>query len=248
MCSQWLSAEKIAFRNSHEEEEDDSDKDTQFRDLLMKMVEKYRNTPCGAAALARLIEDVTEDWPDSEEEMLQLYGRYVEEYGDMDEEAAEILADRVRLPQYLKDGFPDLQMTDLRGNEISLEALKGKVVLLDFWATWCGPCVHEIPDLVSLYNRHRWKGFQIIGISLDYVENPLDRLKFRFWLVKEGIRWPQHLGGKGWQDPLVEKLNVNGIPETFLFNREGDLVAIGLRGKKLASRVKQLIASQKTND
>lgn len=128
--------------------------------------------------------------------------------------------------------FPDFEKTDLDGKPLSISRFRGKVVLLDFWATWCGPCVGEMPNVISVYDRYHGKGFEIIGISLDTDKNTLES-----FIKDYGIKWPQYYDGKGWENELARAYNVNAIPATFLLDGEGRLIAENLRGPALENVV-----------
>jgi thiol-disulfide isomerase/thioredoxin len=116
---------------------------------------------------------------------------------------------------------PEIEFTDLDGHKVSLAALRGKVVLLNFWATWCGPCVAAFPDLKKLYEKYRDHGFEVIAISLDS-----DRAALDAYLKRNPLPWPQYFDGKGWENRLAQQFGVTGIPEEWLIDREGIVVAI----------------------
>ncbi|MGC9529794.1 MAG: redoxin domain-containing protein [Candidatus Bipolaricaulaceae bacterium] len=133
---------------------------------------------------------------------------------------------------------PQFSFRPLRGEEpIALSYLVGKVVLLDFWATWCGPCMEELPNVIELYNRYHDQGFEVVGISLDTDESAL-----RAVLTQESIPWPQCFDGQGWDSAVAQLYRVYGIPATFLLDRQGIINARDLRGEELAERVAQLLA------
>ena len=111
-----------------------------------------------------------------------------------------------------------IAITTLDNKKISLEDYKGKVVLIDFWATWCGPCVSEMPRIVDLYSKYHDKGFETIGISLD---NEIESLKN--FVKEKGIAWPQSFDGKGWQNKYVKEFDVKGIPTMLLIDKDGKL-------------------------
>src|SRR5205085_2372918 len=102
-----------------------------------------------------------------------------------------------------------LKFTALDGRAIELMALRGKVVLLDFWATWCTPCIAELPKLKEVYARYHDRGFELIGISLDRAE---DRQKLVDFIARENLSWPQHFDGKLWQNEVARQYAINAAP------------------------------------
>jgi peroxiredoxin/outer membrane lipoprotein-sorting protein len=132
--------------------------------------------------------------------------------------------------------FP-VSATDLSGRAFSLDDYKGRVVLLDFWATWCGPCIGELPETRVVYNKYHAQGFDVVGISLD--EKRDDLMAF---LKKENLTWPQVFDGKGWDSPLVKSYGVRGIPAAFLIGRDGKIAAVDVRGMALEPAVQQALA------
>jgi thiol-disulfide isomerase/thioredoxin len=145
--------------------------------------------------------------------------------------------DRVRFFELSKQPF-ELAFTAIDGREVDLKALRGKVVLIDFWATWCGPCIAELPNVKKVYADYHDKGFEIIGVSLD---DEKDRQKFIDLVKEEGTTWPQRFEGKGWRDPLVKTYTISGIPAMFLLDQNGMLVSTNARGEKLGEEVKRLL-------
>ena len=129
------------------------------------------------------------------------------------------------------------EVKDQNGQPLSLENLKGKVVLVDFWATWCGPCREELPNVLAAYEKFHSKGFEIVGVSLDE-----DEKAFREFIKSEGMTWPQFFDGNGWENELAQLYGVQSIPATYLLDREGKIVRIGLRGEALSTAVEKLLA------
>jgi peroxiredoxin len=136
----------------------------------------------------------------------------------------------------LKEGakFPDFEVKGLDGKPLSIANYKGKVVLLDFWATWCGPCVAELPNVLKAYDKYHKDGFEIIGISLDREK---DKAKLETFIKDKNMTWAQFFDGKGWENELGQKYGVNSIPATYLLNGEGVIIGQNLRGEKLADAV-----------
>jgi thiol-disulfide isomerase/thioredoxin len=112
--------------------------------------------------------------------------------------------------------FPALEFTSLGGEQINMTNLKGKVVLIDFWATWCGPCRRVMPDLVETYKEYHGKGFEIIGISLDK-----DRAQLEKYMQDTGITWQQYYDGLSWNNKISKRFGIRGIPHIVLLNKYG---------------------------
>jgi thiol-disulfide isomerase/thioredoxin len=128
--------------------------------------------------------------------------------------------------------FPDFQEKDLEGKPLSVSRFKGKVLLVDFWATWCGPCRVELPNVIATYEKHHKNGFEILGISLDNDEQAMKQ-----FLASNKMTWPQYFDGKGWQTKLAGQYGVNSIPATYLLDAQGKIIARDLRGDDLEEAV-----------
>jgi peroxiredoxin len=135
--------------------------------------------------------------------------------------------------------FPDFEEKDLAGKPLSIASYKGKVVLVDFWATWCGPCIAELPNVQKAYEKHHDKGFEIIGISLDQ-----DETKLSNFIKQKNMPWQQFFDGKGWGNKLAAKYGVNSIPATYLLDGEGKIIAKNLRGEELEQAVGKALAKE----
>jgi outer membrane lipoprotein-sorting protein/peroxiredoxin len=145
--------------------------------------------------------------------------------------------------QRLKVGASPLPLSgkDLTGKPVRLEDYKGKVVLIDFWATWCGPCVAEVPNVVTAYNTYKGKGFDVIGVSLDKAG---DRPKLLTFTQSNKMPWRQIYDGKWWQSAVAEAYGVKAIPFTLLIGRDGKIAAVSPRGEGLAVAVKAALAKK----
>lgn len=132
---------------------------------------------------------------------------------------------------------PDIALPNPDGKEIRLSSFRGKVVLIDFWASWCKPCRQDMPKLVALYKKYKDKGFEIYGVSLDKNKNEwIEAIK------KDGIIWPQVSDLKFWNSDVVSLFNINAIPYTILIDKDGKILAKGLRGEELEKKLKEVLA------
>lgn len=132
-----------------------------------------------------------------------------------------------------------IDVTAFDGKPLKLSALKGKVVLIDFWATWCGPCIQELPNVIAAYKKYHGQGFEIVGISLDQ-----DEQKLKDFLASHDMPWPQFFDGKGWQNEVGQLYGVQSIPKTYLLDRDGKVRRVGLRGEALGREVQKLLAQK----
>jgi len=131
----------------------------------------------------------------------------------------------------------DFDVQSLTGDRLSPAQYKGKVLLIDFWATWCKPCLAEMPHVKTVYDKYKDKGFEIVGISLDRSRSDLDR-----YIESNRIAWPQYFDGKYWQNEIATVYGVKSIPATYLIDRKGKIRYKSLRGKQLEDAVDKLIS------
>lgn len=146
----------------------------------------------------------------------------------------EQLAGQLNQPQV--GNKMDIAFTSTAGDEIDLSKMEGKVVLVDFWATWCGPCVAEMPNVIAAYQKYQDKGFEVVGISLDQDKEAMER-----FTADKGMTWPQYFDGEGWGNKIAQKFGISGIPATFLIGKDGKIVATDLRGGALEAQLDELL-------
>lgn len=138
----------------------------------------------------------------------------------------------------LKEGTmaPEITLPNVNDSVISLSSLKGKVVLIDFWASWCGPCRASIPSVVKLYNKLKDQGFEVFGVSIDSKKANWVRA-----IRQDKIKYLQVNDIAGWNSAAASSYGVAEIPTTFLLDKTGKIVAVDMDGKALEIRVKQLL-------
>ena len=140
------------------------------------------------------------------------------------------------LPTNVGQFAPEISLPSPDGKEIALSSLKGKLVLIDFWASWCGPCRKEMPNVVKIYSKFKNKGFEIYGVSLDQ-----DKEKWMEAITKDGINWPQVSDLKYWDNLAARIYNVQGIPYTVLIDKDGKIIAKNLRGQELEKKIAEVL-------
>jgi len=155
------------------------------------------------------------------------------------------LQQQQQLPQYQNtrpqsddvSGKPlELKFTAADGTPVDLARLRGKVVLVDFWATWCHPCMGEVPNVVAAYKKYHSKGFEIIGISLDKDKDKMIQVTREMEMV-----WPQFFDGKGWGNEISTRYHIHGIPTMWLVNKQGIVASTQARGH-LDAEIEKLLA------
>ncbi|MFC2151060.1 peroxiredoxin family protein [Bacteroidota bacterium] len=139
------------------------------------------------------------------------------------------------------DKAPDIIQNLVTGEEFQLSELKGKMVLIDFWASWCKPCRKENPHIVEVYNKYKdasfknGEGFTVLSVSLDFKQEMWEKA-----IEADQLEWPYHVGDlKGWKNSAALQYNVKSIPISYLIDGDGIIVGVDLRGDDLDSKLKK---------
>ena len=186
--------------------------------LVSLSATKFINQQAALALLNTLKDTLAKKYPDN---------KYVKDYITLLNELNELPPNSM---------CPEIKQRTPEGKTISLSSLRGKVVLIDFWASWCAPCRRENPHVVELYKKYKEKDFEIFGFSLD------DNVEaWRNAIEKDGITWPQVSDLKKWESQVVKDFHIEAIPYSVLIDREGKIIAKGLRKDELEVRIKEAL-------
>lgn len=217
-------AEKIAQLEGLEEK---------ATDLMIDVVKKNVSNPVGISLFKQNYYYMTLD------DLIEVTSQIPAATYDTDEQIA-LIKERIDKMKTTAEGqpFTDLVMNDPEGKEVKLSDYvgKSKLVLLDFWASWCGPCRQSMPSLVELYKAYKGKGLEIVGVSLDR-----DKDAWIKAIKEDGITWPQMSDLKYWQSEGAQVYAVNSIPHVILIDENGTIIARGLHGDPLVEKVEELL-------
>lgn len=186
---------------------------------------------------------------------LQSYGGYFPEASDIEPLYTTFSASlkASKLGKYYAELIPKLKLiaigakapvfaqNDKDGKPVSVSSFKGKYLLIDFWASWCGPCRHENPNVVKAYNQYKDKNFTILGVSLD---KPNDRQKWLDAIEKDGLVWTQVSDLQFWKNEAAVLYGVRAIPQNFLLDPDGTIIAKNLTGKTLTDKLAEIYSGK----
>lgn len=195
---------------------------------LDDMLNKF---PTNAAAYQMALSGAVEAMSANRHPNYKLYGnKLIKKYEKTHPETISAIKKKINTTISLTVGSvaPDFAQLTPEGDSLSLSDLRGKVVLVDFWASWCGPCRRENPHVKKIYEKYKDKGFDVLGVSLDKTQ--------RAWvgaIEKDGLPWKHVSDLKGWKNEVAQMYSVKSIPHTILLDQEGKIVASKLRGPQL---------------
>lgn len=226
-----------------------------FTRLMLQGSKLDKDKPEGFTAFQKAIADFLEKYPDHElvsqvksfqmqalnedptPEGTEMLKKLAAGSDARQAEAAKGILERREKLAVLKSKPVELAFTAADGHPFDIANLRGKVVLLDFWASWCGPCMREMPNVVSIYSKLHEKGFEIVGISLDQDKGAMEEA-----MKQQNMTWTQYFESGDGENKIAKSFGVLTIPSTWLFDKKGLLREQGLRGEELAAAVEKLIA------
>ena len=197
-----------------------ANRDKEVLEVFEKLEKRYPDNDYVLDELARIHEELGN---------AELAGEYRRKADPMSEAVGKVVS--------------DFSATDLNGKPISLQQYRGKVVLLNFWAVWYGPCIGEMPNVKRVYDTYKDQGFDVIGVSLD-----TDETRLRNYLKKNNISWRQIFSGQKWKSPLAQQYHIQKIPAPWLIARDGTLISREAKGVKLERLVVEALRDKTENE
>jgi peroxiredoxin len=151
-------------------------------------------------------------------------------------ERIEMIKERMRIAEASKVGAtaPDFTLNDVNGNPVTMSTVKGKLKIIDFWASWCGPCRLNNPALKKLYDEYHSRGLEIIGVSLDH-----NKANWEKAIEKDGLEWINVSSLKAWDCEVAKMYDVKGVPALYILDKNNRIIATGLRGEQLKAFIQE---------
>lgn len=209
----------------------------EFNDYKNNFLKENQNSPALLPLISQV--DTEKEFPLYEEIVRQLNLGFPESQSIQQVKAQyEQLKSKKDALSFLEEGkiAPDFSQAKMDGTPMKLSDLRGKVVLIDFWASWCGPCRQENPNVVKLYEKYKDAGFTVMSVSLDK-----DKLAWQKAIEKDKLSWPNHVSDlKFWGNEAAQLYKVTGIPFTVLIDQEGKIIGKNLRGIDLENKLKSI--------
>ena len=192
--------------------------DKHLTSIVSLSATKFLNQQTSIELMVKLENSLSKQFPEN---------KYVQDY-------KALMSDLQKLPPGSE--APEIKLASPAGEQLALSSYRGKVVLIDFWASWCGPCRRENPNIVKIYEKYKNSGFEIFGVSLD--ENVE---AWKAAIQKDGITWPQVSELKRWESKVVKDFGIEAIPYSVLIDQNGKIVAKGLRSDELDLKLMELL-------
>lgn len=202
-------------------------------EAIESFISKYPNE----RRCSRMLQNLARSHEFGSDEQIALYNRIIKDYPDN----SKYLKGKIKQASSIGKPFTLKFQDAITGTQINMEELKGQVVVIDFWATWCGPCVAEIPHMKELYAKYHDDGVQFIGISLDNAEYKGGLEALLKYAIKNEVPWPQYYQGNGWTSDFSMAWGINSIPALFVIDKNGNLNSVQARGR-LEELIPELLA------
>jgi len=215
--------------------------DAELRNIeIRKITLNFLSSEPNTIASAVILERNTRSF--SKEQVREIYQKLSPEI-QRTESGRNILGSTIKqVPITIGEKIPDFAQNNIKGEMISIQSLRGKYVLIDFWASWCIPCRHENPVVVKAYQQFRDKGFEVLGISLD------DKKERWLKAIKDDkLSWLHVSDLNGWNNVVAKMFNIRSVPDNILIDRDGKVLARGLRGENLEKKLAEVFSDNKVN-